>query len=45
MIPKGPSDGKISCNPTNPKAFIEKVISEAVCTQDPITNNEVDYFY
>jgi hypothetical protein len=25
MIPKGPSDGTISCNPTNPKAFIEKV--------------------
>ena len=27
------------------QVFIEKAISEAVCTQDPITNNEVDRFY
>jgi hypothetical protein len=25
--------------------LIEKAISEVVCTQDPITNNEIDRFY
>jgi hypothetical protein len=27
------------------QALIEKAISEVACTQDPITNNEVDRFY
>jgi hypothetical protein len=25
--------------------MIEKAMSEAVCTQDPITNNEIDRFF